>query len=118
MCHAVLNHSIFVDECGYKMWTARSHGQARLGEGAYQQVCGRRGRNVSIALAISPTNGLIFHSAFLGGMTGQRFNDVLTQASLDPNEHVIFKMTVHQPTTILLFLVQILRLKKLPPYSP
>ena len=80
MRHAVVNHSIFVDECGYNMLTARSHGRARLGERAYRQVCGQRERNVTVALAISPTNGLVSHSAFLGGMTGQRFNDFLTQA--------------------------------------
>ena len=92
MRHAVVNHSIFVDECGYNIWTARSHGRARMGERAYRQVCGQRGRNVTVALAISPTNGLVFHSAFLGGMNGQRFNDFLSQAKLniDPNEHVIF----------------------------
>ena len=69
-----------------------SHGRARLGERAYRQVCGQRGRNVTVALAISPTNALVVHSAFLVGMTGQRFNDFLTQArlNLDPNEHVIF----------------------------
>ena len=113
MRHAVVNHSIFVDECGYNIWTARSPGRARLGVRAYRQVCGQRGRSVTVALAISPTNGLVFHSAFLGGMTGQRFNDFLTQArlNLDPNEHVISFMTAHQPTTILLFLVQILSLK-------
>ena len=120
MRHAVVNHSIFVDECGYNIWTARSHGRARLGERAHQQICGQRGRNVTVALAISPTNGLVFHSAFLGGMTGQRFNDFLTQArlNLDPNEHVIFiydgapahnNPVVPGPNSVL---------KKLPPYSP
>ena len=120
MDHDVVNHSIFVDECGYNMWTARSHGRARLGERAYRQVCCQRGRNVTVALAISPTNGLVFHSAFLGGMTGQRFNDFLTQATLnlDPNEHVIFSYdgapahnnpAIPGPNS---------ELKKLPPYSP
>ena len=92
MRHAVANHSIFVDECGYNIWTAGTHGRARLGERAYRQVCDQRGRNVTLALAISPTNGLVFHSAFLRGMTGQRFNDFLTQArlNLDTNKHVIF----------------------------
>ena len=39
----------------------------------------------------SPTNGLVFHSAFLGGMNGQ-FNEFLSQTrlTLDPNKHVIF----------------------------
>ncbi|XP_068687734.1 uncharacterized protein [Montipora foliosa] len=120
MRHAVVNHSIFVDECGYNIWTARSHGRARMRERAYRQVCGQRGRNVTVALAISPTNGLVFHSAFLGGMTGQRFNDFLTQArlNLDPNEHLIFiydgapahnNPAIPGPNS---------ELKKLPPYSP
>ena len=100
--------------------TARSHGRARVGERAYRQVCGQRGSNVTVALAISPTNGLVFHSAFLGGMTGQRFNDFLTRArlNLDPNEHVIFihdgtpahnNPTIPGPNS---------ELKKVPPYSP
>ena len=117
MRHAVVNHSIFVDKCGYNIWTARSHGRARLGERAYGQVCGQRGRNVTVALAISPTNGLVFHSAFLLGMTGKRFNDFLTQArlNLDPNEHVIFiydGAPAHNnpgPNS---------ELNKLPPYTP
>ena len=41
MRHAVVDHSIFVDECGFNIWTARSHGQARLGEKAYGQICGQ-----------------------------------------------------------------------------
>ena len=92
MRHAVVNQSIFVDEFWYNIRTARSHGRATLGERAYLQVCGQRGRNVTKALAISPTNGLVFHLAFFGGMTGQRFNDFLTQVRLylDPKEHVIF----------------------------
>ena len=72
MRNAVVNHSAFVDKYGYNI------------------VCGQRGRNVTEALEISPTNGLVFHSAFLGGTTGQRFSDFLVQAKLDPNEHVIF----------------------------
>ena len=74
----------------------------------------------TVALAISPTNGLVFHSAFLGGMTGQRFNDFLTQArlNLDPNEHVVLiydgapannNPAIPGPNS---------ELKKLPPYSP
>ena len=41
MRHALLNHSIFVDECGFNIWTTKSHGQARMGEKAYGQVCGQ-----------------------------------------------------------------------------
>lgn len=40
MRHAVVNHCVFIDECGYNIWTARSQGRARTGERAYRQVCG------------------------------------------------------------------------------
>ena len=32
MNYAVVRHCVLVDECGYKIWTARSHGRARQGE--------------------------------------------------------------------------------------
>ena len=34
MRHAVVNHRVFVDECGYNMWTARNQGRARIGDRA------------------------------------------------------------------------------------
>ena len=89
-----------------------------MGERAYRQVCGQRGRNGTVALAISPTNGLVFHSAFLGGMTGQRFNDFLPQArlNLDPNAIFIYdgapthnNPAIPGPNS---------ELNELPPYSP
>ena len=109
-----------------RKWTAKGvYGQQEVTdeqdwERAYRQVCGQRGRNVTVAQAISPINGLVFHSAFHGGMTGQGFNDLLTQArlNLDPNEHVIFiydgapahnNPAIPGPNS---------ELKKLPPYSP
>ena len=59
---------------------------------AYRQVCGQRGRNVTVALAVSPVNGLVFHSAYIGGMNAPHFNDFLAQTrqNLDPDEEVIF----------------------------
>ena len=119
MGHAVVNHTVFIDECGYNIWTARSQGRALRGERAYRQVCGQRGRNVTVALAISPTSGLVFHSAILGGMNGRRFDDFLAQTrlNLDPDEHVIFiydgapahrNPAIPGPNS---------ELRKLPPYS-
>ena len=120
MNYAVVRHCVFVDECGYNIWTARSHGRARQGERAYRQVCGQRGRNLTVTMAISPINGLVFFSAFVGGMNAARFDNFLTQArtNLDPEESVIFvydgapahrNPTVPAPNT---------ELKMLPPYSP
>ena len=120
MNYAVVRHCVFVDECGYNIWTARSHGRARQGERAYRQVCGQRGRNLTVTMAISPINGLVFSSAFVGGMNAARFDNFLTQArtNLDPDESIIFvydgapahrNPTVPAPNT---------ELKMIPPYSP
>ena len=120
MGHAIVNHSVFIDECGYNIWTSRSQGRARRGERAYRQVCGQRGRNVTVALAISPTNGLVFHSSVIGGMNAQKFNDFLAQTrlNLDPDENVIFiydgAPAHHNPVNP----GANTELKKLPPYSP
>ena len=64
MKYAVVRNCVFVDECGYNIWTARSHGRARQGERAYRQVCSQRGRNFTVTMVISPINGLVFSSAF------------------------------------------------------
>ena len=32
--HAIIHHCVFIDECGYNIWTARNHGRARKGERA------------------------------------------------------------------------------------
>ena len=120
MNYAVVRHCVFVDECSYNIWTARSHGRARQGERAYRQVCGQRGRNLTVTMAISPINGLVFSSTFVGGMNAARFDNFLTQArtNMDPEESVIFlyngapahrNPTVPAPNT---------ELKMLPPYSP
>ena len=47
--HAVVRYCLFVDKCGYNVWTARSHGRAH-GERAYRQVCGQRVINLTVAM--------------------------------------------------------------------
>ena len=37
MTTGIVNHTIFIDECGYNIWTAGSHGRARVGERAYRE---------------------------------------------------------------------------------
>ena len=119
MGQAIVSRTVFVDECGYNIWTARSQGRAIRGERAYRQVCGQRGRNLTVALAISPTSDLVFHSAIIGGMNAQKFADFLAQTrlNLDPDKQVFIYngAPAHHipgnpgPNT---------ELKKLPPYSP
>lgn len=118
MGHAVVDHSVFVDECGYNIWTARSHGRARRREQAYRQVYGQRERSVTVTMAISPSNGLVFHFAVISGINAQRFDDFLvyTRLNLDPEEHVIYEgAPAHNNPAISSLNTE---LNKLPPYSP
>ena len=118
--HAVVRHCVFVDGCGHNVWTARSHGRARKGERAYRQVCGQRGRNLTVRMAVSPINGHVFSSAAFGGMNAALFDNFLAQAweTLDPGGEVIFvydgapahrNPVIPAPNT---------ELKMLPLYSP
>ena len=53
MEEANLHHTVFIDECGFNIWTSRSQGRSRRGDRAYCQVCGQKGRHITICLAIS-----------------------------------------------------------------
>ena len=88
MNHAIMRHDVFIDECGCNIWTARNHGRARQGERAYRQVCDQRGRNVTVALAVSPVDNLVFHSTYIDGMNARRFNDFLAQTRQNPTRRL------------------------------
>ena len=75
---------------------------------------------MTVALAVSPVNGLVFHSAYIGGMNAPRFNDFLAQTrqNLDPDEEVVFiydGAPAHRNTAIPAANTE---LEMLPPYSP
>ena len=87
MTNGILHHCVFIDECGYNIWTARSHGRARIGERAYRQVLGHRGRNVTITIAVSYRRFSPLHCTSWY-THAQLFNDFLGQArrQLNPDE--------------------------------
>ena len=117
---ANLNHTVFIDECGFNIWTSRSQGRSRQGDRAYRQVCGQKRRKITISLAISPVFGLIYHQIQSGGMTGALFNEYLenTNEHLDEHEthYLIFEgAPAHHRAAPPAENTQV---KVLPPYSP
>ena len=114
MGHAVVNHRVFIDECGYNICRELTVEQ---GEGNWPT-------DTSVVseeeMAISPTNGLVFHSAFIARLNAQSFDDFLAQTSLtlDPDEHVIFVYDGAPAHNNPAIPGPITELKKLPPYSP
>lgn len=75
------SYLVYVDECAFNIWTARSFGRAPLGDPAVRVVCASRGSNLTVCLAVSPSNGLCHASFVLGGMTQVRFQDFVSELS-------------------------------------
>ena len=116
---ANLNHTVFIDECGFNIWTSRSQGRLQQGDRAYRQVCGQKGRNITICLAISPVIGLIYLKIQSGGMTGALFNEFLDNTNEHFDEHethyLIFDgAPAHRRAALSAENTQV---KVLPPYS-
>ena len=78
---ANLHHTVFIDECGYNIWTERSHGRLRREYRAYRQVCGQKGRNITVRLGISPVIGVIQHVIQMDGMTRELFMEFLNNTA-------------------------------------
>ena len=72
---------IFVDECGYNLWTARTQGRSARGARAVRVACSQRGQNLTLCLAVSPSYGLVHHMLLTGGMSKDRFSDFVGELS-------------------------------------
>lgn len=72
-------NQIFLDEFGLNLWTARTQGWAYRGQPAVRTVCGQRGQNLTLCLAISPQWGLVHYALVEGGFRAQNFADFLVE---------------------------------------
>ena len=72
---------IYLDECGFNIWTARTHGRSFRGQRAVRIVSGQRGKNLTVLLAVSPQHGLVHFTLVDGGMTKELFGLFLGEVS-------------------------------------
>lgn len=118
---------IFLDECGFNLWTSRHQGRAPRGAPVRRQVHTQRGATVTVTLAISPTAGLL-HSSFLAEtMTAARFQEFLNQLcqtvaeELEEAAHCVIVLDgarVHSQATVPPAFSHRIQMMTLPPYSP
>ena len=113
--------------CGYNVFTRRSVGRALRGQRVQRQVCGSRGRNVVLILAISPSLGVIHYSLRQLTVTRATFqaylNELIAKAAnmLPPEEHctiVYDGARPHLRMDVPEAFVNRFELRILPPYSP
>ena len=71
-------HRVYVDETGLNLHISRSRGRAAVGERAARVVCGQRGRNMTVIMAISDQVGVLYYQVVWGGVTAEIFGDFLT----------------------------------------
>lgn len=71
-------HRVYVDETGLNLHISRTRGRAAVGERAARVVCGQRGRNMTVIMAISDQVGVAYYEVVWGGVTAEVFRDFLT----------------------------------------
>ena len=72
----VTKRLVYVDECGFNHWTARSQGRSARGSREIRMVDGQRGRNQTVCLAVSQ-----HHMCIYGGMTKETYGSFLSELS-------------------------------------
>lgn len=126
----VLAHCVFVDECGYNIWTRRSQGRAPRGEPARRVVHGQRGKNCNFTFAVSDAVGLVHHTVACDTVTRETFQVFLLETARQCNQFfphdtdvfIIYDnarphVNAHLPENAEGVHPRV-HLKKLPPYSP
>ena len=84
---------VFVDECGFNIWTSRTQGRSARGSRAVRIVSGSRGKNLTVCLAVSPRLGKIHFTFVDGGMTKELFINFISEVSAllsDENLFIIY----------------------------
>ena len=83
---------IYIDEAGINLWTKRTPGRARQAERAIRVVTRKARTKSHYAFAVNVTNRLVHRQLHQGGMTAERFNQFLEDASLrcNPGKEVCF----------------------------
>ena len=111
--------TVYLDECGFNIWTCRSQGRSLRGQRAVRSLCGQRGRNTTVVLAVSEKFGLVHYKIFDGGMTQEIFNYFVMEISaLLENEEIVLifdNAPAHRKPPVMLSEHET---KPLPRYSP
>lgn len=111
---------VYVDECGFNLYTRRTRGRALVGQRAVRQVAASRGRNLNLLMAISPTVGVVYHEVVIGSVNGElfgRFVDNLSEVIGEEFDATVImdNAPIHRNAEML---YENHLIKKLPPYSP
>lgn len=79
-----LNDAVYIDEAGFNLHLSRRRGRAAAGERAVQYMPKRAGKNMTLIVACSPTDGVLAAGCHIGGtkagLFAQRLQEVVLPA--------------------------------------
>ena len=111
-------HRIYIDETGMNLHLSRSRGRSEAGRRAARIVCGQRGENMTVILAISDRVGVIYHEIAWGGVNTERFRLYLENLAIILEEEPAVLLMDNAPAHRQAEALQSHAVKKLAPYSP
>ena len=111
-------HRIYVDETGLNLHLSRSRGRAQAGHRAARIVCGQRGRNMTVILAISDRVGAVYHEIVWGGVDCERLRVFLENLAIVLDEEQAVIDMDNAPAHGQAETLATHEVKKLAPYSP
>ena len=122
----VLDHCIYIDECGYNLWTRRSYGRAPRGQPVRRVVHNQRGRNCNCTFAISNEIGLVHHTIRSASTTLESFQDFINDTCaaavqmLPTGEQIYLIYDNARPHINIMIPEEFtnIAVKRTPPYSP
>lgn len=71
---------IYLDECGFNVWTKRSYGRATKGARCFTVCDGQRGQNISLCMAIG-LDGVIHYKILNGPFTKETYTEFMVELS-------------------------------------
>ena len=111
-------HRVYVDETGLNLHLSRSRGRAEAGCRAARVVCGQRGRNMTVILAISDRVGAVYHEIVWGGVDTERFRLYLENLAVILGEEPAVLIMDNAPAHRQAETLATHQVQKLAPYSP
>ena len=119
VAEGIAKHRIYIDECGFNLWTRRTYGRALVGERVNRIVGGQRGRNATIIAAISDQVGLLYHEIHFTSVNKEVFSSFIYQMEViledEPAVLIMDNAPVHNGISTD---CPNLEIKFLPRYSP
>jgi len=116
-------HHIYIDECGFTLWTAPRRGRAPQGQTPNIVVSSQQGKNQTVIMAISVATGMIIWRIVDGAADAKIFTNFFQEVQHYASQFqdtvcILDNCRIHDREVLSRIVAPSHELKFLPPYSP